>query len=77
MSIPCLWCDYSDKVERDLERHFLEEHRDRLYKMKADDAERKYDTVWMKDPFSWMYDNLEYRLYKATKLAKRKAGIGE
>jgi hypothetical protein len=73
----CLWCDYTDKVERDLEWHFLEEHRDRLYKMKADDEERRLDPVWTKDSFSWMYSNLDYRLYKAVKLAKRKMWNGE
>lgn len=74
-SIKCHWCDYSDKVERDLEYHFLEKHKDRLYKMKVSPQERRQDPVWTQDPYSWMYDDIEYRLYKAIRLAKRKTGI--
>lgn len=74
--VKCLWCDYRDKVERDLEYHFLEKHKDRLYKIKVSPHERRQDSVWTKDPFSWMYDDIEYRLYKAVKLAKRKSGVG-
>lgn len=29
--IECLWCDYSDCVLRDLEWHFLEKHKIKLY----------------------------------------------
>ena len=72
--VKCLWCDYRDKVERDLEYHFLEKHKDRLYKMKASPQERRQDRVWTQDPFSWMYDDIEYRLYKAIRLSKRKTG---
>ena len=71
-SIKCLWCDYSDKVERDLEYHFLEKHKYRLYKMKASPHERRQNPIWTQDPFSWMYDDIEYRLYKAIRLNKRK-----
>ena len=73
-SIRCLWCEYEDKVERDLEYHFLQNHKKRLYQMKAPLYERK--KVWSHDPFSWMYSDIEYRLYKAVKLAKLKCGIG-
>jgi len=31
--IKCLWCDYQDKIVRDLERHFLENHRRELYQL--------------------------------------------
>ena len=46
-SIKCLWCPYEDKIVRDLEWHFLEKHKDRLYQMKAPLEERKRDPVWM------------------------------
>jgi hypothetical protein len=74
-SIKCLWCKYEDKVERDLEWHILEQHKKRLYQMKATLKERHHDPVWTRDPFSWIYTDVEYRLYKAVRLAKRKSGI--
>jgi hypothetical protein len=76
--LKCPWCDYRDKVERDLEWHIIENKkcRIRLYKMKVAVGERLRDPGWTRDPFSWMYSDLEYRLYKAVKLAKRKSGIG-
>jgi hypothetical protein len=84
--IQCPWCDYKDKIERDLERHILDNRdcRIRLYKLKVEVGERLNDPVWTREPFSWMYDNndydglhdnTEYRLYKAMKLARRKSGM--
>jgi len=87
--IKCPYCNYRDKVQRDVEWHIIENKkcRNKLYKMKItvgieqyliDDSihieevpERLIDPEWTKDPFSWTYDDLEYRLYKAMKLAKR------
>jgi hypothetical protein len=73
--IKCLWCNYNDCVVRDLEWHFLDKHRDRLYKIKVSPEIRRKDPVWIQDPFSWMYDDMVYRLYKASRLAKRKSEI--
>jgi hypothetical protein len=75
--ISCLWCDYKDKVARDLEYHFLEKHKDRLYKMKVTREIILRDSTWTKDPFYWMYGTLEYRLYKAIYLTKRKSDFKE
>jgi hypothetical protein len=73
--IKCLWCDYRDKLPRDLEWHFLVEHKDRLYATKVTPHERIRDTEWRRDPFSWMYSDLEYRLFKASRLAERMTTI--
>ena len=75
--IKCPWCDYKDKVERDLEYHILDNKkcRIRLYKMKVSAGERRRDPVWTRDPYSWVYDDTEYRLYKAMRLAMKKSGI--
>jgi hypothetical protein len=67
--IKCLWCDYRDKVERDLEWHFLEEHRSRLNKMIIPANE------WYITSYAWSYSDVESRLQRAVKLAKRKRGI--
>jgi len=63
-SIRCIWCPYEDKVVRDLEWHFLEKHKDRLYQMKL----RGYSHIHP-------YYTMEYRAEKAANLAKRKCGI--
>jgi hypothetical protein len=75
--IKCLWCDYRDKVENDLGHHFEDKHRQRLYRIKVSPEERRKDLDWTRDPFSWMYSNLDYRVYKALKLAKRKSNISK
>jgi len=72
--IRCLWCNYRDKIEHDLEWHFLENHRIQLYReIRVTSEERKI--AWRNDPFSSMYDKIEYLLEKAVELAKRKSGI--
>jgi hypothetical protein len=73
--IKCLWCDYRDKVERDLEYHFLERHRYELYKISVP-WERITDKVWAGDPFSWMYADIDYILYKAVRVAKEASRVG-
>jgi hypothetical protein len=74
-SIKCLWCNYRDKIERDLERHFLERHNYELIKITTY-CERRTDKIWTGDPFSWMYSDSDYRLYKAMQLAKRECQGG-
>jgi hypothetical protein len=69
LSIKCLWCNYRDKIERDLEWHFLEKHSYELIKITTY-CERTTDKIWTTDPFSWMYSDIDYRLYKAMQLAK-------
>ena len=75
--IKCTWCQYQDKVARDLERHFLEKHRSQLYRLEVSPSIRKQDVDWIRDPYSWMYDDMEYRLYKATRTAKQQSGINK
>jgi hypothetical protein len=75
--IKCLWCDYRDKLPRDLEWHFIEEHKDRLYRIKIESNERASDAEWTQNPYLWMYSNLEYILSKLAELAKIKSGTGE
>jgi hypothetical protein len=73
--IRCLWCSYADKIERDLEWHFLENHRTQLYRgIIVTSVERKRAS--RNDPFLFMYNNIEYILEKAVKLSKQKSGIG-
>jgi hypothetical protein len=74
--IKCLWCDFWDKVERDIEWHFLEKHSDKkrghneLFEdIKFSRYERRQ--AWKHDPFSFMYSSLDYTLEKAVKLAKK------
>ena len=69
--IKCLWCNYRDKIPRDLEWHFIEKHRPKLNGIKVSPEERRSHPEWRRDPFSWMYSDLEYRLYKASKLARK------
>lgn len=76
-SIKCLWCEYTDKLPHDLERHFIEEHKKRLYEIKITPGERARDLDWKRDPFSWMYSDIDYRLYKAVQLAKGESRVGE
>jgi hypothetical protein len=75
-SIKCLWCSYTDKIERDLEWHFIEIHRKKLNGITVPPEERRNDSEWTRDPFSWMYPDLEYRVYKALKLAKKMSVVG-
>lgn len=70
--LKCLWCNYRDKIERDLEWHFIEMHRRRLDAVKVLPDERKKDPIWTRDSFSWMYSDLEYRIYKVMKLVRKK-----
>jgi hypothetical protein len=73
--IKCLWCSYTDRIERDLEWHFLENHRIELYReIRVTSVERKRAS--RNDPFSFMCDKMEYILEKAVKLAKQKSGVG-
>lgn len=69
--IKCLWCDYKDKVESDLGHHFEDKHRESLNQIRVTPEIRQSDPDWTRDPFSWMYSNLDYRVYKALKLARR------
>jgi len=66
--LKCLWCDYKDKVERDLERHILDSPKckTRLYKMKVPDDEYNIES------YAWSHSDIESRLARAVKLAKRK-----
>jgi hypothetical protein len=66
--IKCLWCDYKDKVERDLEWHILEtpQCKTRLYKMKVPDDEYNVES------YAWSHSDIESRLARAVKLSKRK-----
>jgi hypothetical protein len=64
--IQCLWCDYQDKIERDLEWHFLEKHKSRLNKMMIPADEYYIDSFALSN-----CSDIECRLQKATKLAKR------
>jgi hypothetical protein len=66
--IKCLWCNYRDKVERDLEWHFLEQHG---YKVKYD---YRWCTIASTIRFRYNY-TLEQKLTAATRLAKLKSGI--
>lgn len=77
--IQCPWCSYKDKIARELERHILENKkcRIRLFKIKVSPEIRRSDPIWTRDPFSWMYDDTEYRLYKAMRLARKKSGFPE
>lgn len=83
--IKCPWCDYKDKIERDLEWHFIQSKcRIRLYKMKVEPYElseeytispgdRLKDWEWNTNRFSEY--NTEYRVKKAMELARRNSGI--
>lgn len=66
--IQCPWCDYKDKVERDLEWHILEspQCKTRLYKMKVPDDEYSVQS------YAWSHSDIESRLARAVRLAKRK-----
>ena len=75
--IKCSWWQYKDKVARDLELHFLEKHKSQLYRLEVSPEIRKQDTDWTRDPYSWMYNDMEYRLYKATKIVKLQSGINK
>ena len=67
--IKCPWCDYKDKVERDLEWHILEspQCKTRLYKMKVPDNEYNVES------YAWSHSDIESRLARAVRLAKRKS----
>lgn len=68
--IQCLWCKYRDKVERDLEWHFLENHKKKLYReVKVSPYERMRASKY--EPFGFMDSPIEYRLQKAVGLAKK------
>ncbi len=77
--IKCLWCDYRDKIERDLEWHILEKHTDKKHghnelfqPFKFSDHGTK---AWKHDSFSFMHSSLDARLEKAVKLAKKYSSI--
>lgn len=73
-SINCLWCGYTDKIERDLQWHFLENHRNRLYReIILTSVERKRAS--RNDHFLFLYNSIEYILEKAVKIAKQKIGV--
>jgi hypothetical protein len=74
MSIPwikCLWCDYKDKIERDLSWHFYEGHKYQLYRLEVTQQEINNDRA--KDPFYFLYDSIEHKIDKALRLAKSKS----
>ena len=70
--IKCLWCEYRDKVERDLSWHFLEHHRDKLYQIVIPSVE--YKRLQQKDPFYYLYGRTEHILDEAVRLAKLESG---
>ena len=55
--IKCIWCNYKDKVERDLGWHFLEKH--------------KYQLRQLGDDYYFLY-NIEDLIDHAIELAKVK-----
>lgn len=64
--IKCVWCEYRDRLPRDLQWHFIEKHKNKLYDL---------DESYHLDP-SYSLHDIESTLDKALDIAKRKSKRG-
>ena len=60
--VKCVWCSYRDRLPRDLQWHFIEKHKSKLYNL---------DPVNHLDP-SYSLHDIEESLDKALNIAKKK-----